>query len=108
MSVVIRFPNNAVKVLVKGADTTMFSTLANDSERDDDVKHSTQSHLSEYSSQGLRTLVVAARDLTDEELQQWQCMYEDASTSLTDRSLKLRQTAATIECNLKLLGATCN
>lgn len=106
MSVVIRFPNNAVKVLVKGADTTMFSTLTNDSERDDDVKHSTQSHLSEYSSQGLRTLVVAARDLTDEELQQWQCMYEDASTSLTDRSLKLRQTAATIECNLKLLGAT--
>ncbi|XP_050383496.1 phospholipid-transporting ATPase 1-like isoform X2 [Argentina anserina] len=106
MSVVIRFPNNTIKVLVKGADTSMLSILANDSERDEKLRHSTQSHLSEYSSQGLRTLVVAARDLTNEELEQWQCMYEDASTSLTDRSLKLRQTAALIESNLKLLGAT--
>lgn len=106
MAVVIRFPNNTVKVLVKGADTSMFSIVANDPEKGDDVACSTQEHLCEYSSQGLRTLVVAARDLTDEELQQWQCMYEDASTSLTDRAIKLRQTAALIECNLKLLGAT--
>ncbi|KAM1307812.1 hypothetical protein TB2_009887 [Malus domestica] len=106
MSVVIRFPNNSVKVLVKGADTTMLNTLANDSERDDHVTRLTQNHLSEYSSEGLRTLVVASRDLTDEELEQWQSMYEDASTSLTDRSSKLRQTAGLIECNLKLLGAT--
>lgn len=106
MSVVIRFPDNTVKVLVKGADTSMFSILANDPVKGDDVTCSTQKHLCEYSSQGLRTLVVAARDLTDEELQQWQCMYEDASTSLTDRAVKLRQTAALIECNLTLLGAT--
>lgn len=106
MSVVIRFPNDTVKVLVKGADTSMFSILANDPEKGDDVVCSTQKHLCEYSSQGLRTLVVAARDLTVEELQQWQSMYEDASTSLTDRAIKLRQTAALIECNLKLLGAT--
>ncbi|KAK9291287.1 hypothetical protein L1049_009476 [Liquidambar formosana] len=106
MSVVIRYPDNAVKVLVKGADTSMFSILAKDIERDDHTRHATQAHLTEYSSQGLRTLVVAARDLTDAELEEWQCKYEDASTSLTDRSLKLRQTAALIECNLNLLGAT--
>ncbi|KAA8517635.1 hypothetical protein F0562_015109 [Nyssa sinensis] len=102
MSVVIRFPNNSVKVLVKGADTSMFSIL----KEDDHIRHATQNHLNEYSSEGLRTLVVAARDLTNEELEEWQCMYEDASTSLTDRSIKLRQTAALIEGNLRLLGAT--
>ncbi|XP_057971063.1 phospholipid-transporting ATPase 1-like isoform X2 [Malania oleifera] len=106
MSVVIRFPNNAVKVLVKGADTSMFSILAKGSQGDDHIWHATQSHLTEYSSQGLRTLVIAARDLTDAELEEWKCRYEDASTSLVDRSLKLRQTAALIECDLKLLGAT--
>ncbi|KAJ7950129.1 Phospholipid-transporting ATPase [Quillaja saponaria] len=106
MSVVIRLPNNVVKVLVKGADTSMLSILANAGVSNDDIQHATESHLSEYSSQGLRTLVVAARDLSDEELEQWQCRYEDASTSLTDRGIKLRQTAAFIECNLKLLGAT--
>lgn len=106
MSVVIRFPNDTVKVLVKGADSSMFSILAEDSGRNSHVRPATQSHLTEYSSQGLRTLVVAARDLTDEELSEWQCKYEDASTSLTDRSVKLRQTAAFIECKLNLLGAT--
>nr|GMD39989.1 phospholipid-transporting ATPase 1-like [Ipomoea batatas] len=106
MSVVIRFPNNTVKVLVKGADTSMLSILKNDNERDGRIAHATQNHLNEYSSEGLRTLVVAAKDLTGQELEEWQCLYEDASTSLTDRSVKLRQTAALIECNLTLLGAT--
>lgn len=106
MSVVIRFPDNSVKVLVKGADSSMFSILAKDSQRNDLIRHITQSHLGEYSSQGLRTLVVASRDLAGAELEQWQQKYEDASTSLVDRASKLRQTAALIECDLTLLGAT--
>lgn len=106
MSVVIRFPDNVVKVLVKGADTSMFNILAPDNSGNNGIRHETQSHLREYSMQGLRTLVVASRDLSDAELEEWQSMYEDASTSLTDRAAKLRQTAALIECNLKLLGAT--
>ncbi|CAN4126271.1 unnamed protein product [Withania somnifera] len=106
MSVVIRFPSGAVKVLVKGADTTMFSILRKDDKSHHDIQNATLNHLNEYSSEGLRTLVVAARDLTGEELEEWQFMYEDASTSLTDRSAKLRQTASLIECNLTLLGAS--
>ncbi|KAF9598117.1 hypothetical protein IFM89_025353 [Coptis chinensis] len=113
MSVVIRFPNNAVKVLVKGADTSMFSILAKDTEISGhripvavDTRQATQHYLTDYSSQGLRTLVVASRDLTDAELDEWQFSYEEASTSLTDRTTKLRQTAALIECRLNLLGAT--
>ncbi|GKV03015.1 hypothetical protein SLEP1_g15380 [Rubroshorea leprosula] len=103
---VVRFPNNSMKVLVNGADTSMFRILAKNTEKDDQIRRATQTHLTEYSLQGLRTLVVAARDLTDAELEQWQCRFEDASTSLIDRTLKLRQTAALIECNLNLLGAT--
>lgn len=106
MSVVIRFPDNSVKVLVKGADTSMFNILTEDMDEDDYVQAATQSHLSQYSSVGLRTLVLAARDLTDVELEEWQRKYEDASTSLTDRTAKLRQTASLIECDLRLLGAT--
>lgn len=106
MSVVIRFPDNTIKVLVKGADTSMLSVLRNDSDGEESIKHTTQSHLCEYSMEGLRTLVVAARDLADSEFELWQSRYEDASTSLTERAVKLRQTAALIECDLKLLGAT--
>lgn len=106
MSVVIRFPNDDVKVLVKGADTSMFNILKEYPAKDDHIRQATQDHLNGYSAKGLRTLVVAAKDLTGEELEEWQHMYEDASTSLTDRSTKLRQTAAFIESNLSLLGAT--
>ena len=106
MSVVIRFPDNSVKVLVKGADSSMFSILGESMNEGDYVETATQNHLCQYASLGLRTLVLAARDLTDVELEEWQRKYEDASTSLTDRSAKLRQTAGLIECNLRLLGAT--
>ncbi|XP_071720404.1 phospholipid-transporting ATPase 1-like [Rutidosis leptorrhynchoides] len=105
MSVVIRFPNNDVKVLVKGADTSMLTILSKDLQNDD-ITLITERHLIEYSSEGLRTLVLAVRDLTNEEVQKWQSMYEDATTSLVDRSIKLRETASFIESNLRLLGAT--
>lgn len=111
MSVVIRFPNNAVKVLVKGADSSMLSILdmpenGNRGAASTKIRHTTHSHLVGYSSVGLRTLVLAARDLNDAEFEEWQTKYEEASTSLTERSAKLRHAAGLIERNLYLLGAT--
>ncbi|KAK4359560.1 hypothetical protein RND71_021789 [Anisodus tanguticus] len=55
MSVVIRFPNDTVNVLVKGADTSIFSILSKDHEQ---IQNYTRNHLREYSSEGLRTLLV--------------------------------------------------
>ncbi|KAJ6803894.1 phospholipid-transporting ATPase 1-like [Iris pallida] len=112
MSVVIRFPSNAVKVLVKGADSSMLGIIDISSDNgcaaaeSAKIKHATENHLTCYSSQGLRTLVIASRDLTDAEFEEWQEKYEEASTSLTERQAKLRQAAALIECRLNLLGAT--
>ncbi|XP_072997233.1 phospholipid-transporting ATPase 1-like [Typha latifolia] len=112
MSVVIKFPDNAVKVLVKGADSSMLSILEGHSEDKlgnsvpAKIRHATENHLTSYSSTGLRTLVIASRDLNDTEFSEWQEKYEEASTSLIDRSAKLRQAASLIECNLNLLGAT--
>lgn len=106
MSVVVRFPDNSVRVLVKGADTSMMSIIKENSRDDEHSKCATHNNLNKYSSEGLRTLVLAARDLTEVELDEWQSMYEDASTSLTDRTIKLREVAALIECDLHLLGAT--
>ncbi|RWW53115.1 hypothetical protein BHE74_00040417 [Ensete ventricosum] len=106
MSVVIRFPNNAVKVLVKGADSSMLSILDEKNEKTAKIKQMTEHHLCDYSSQGLRTLVIAARDLNDAEFEEWQERYEEASTSLIERSMKLRQAATLVENNLDLLGAT--
>ncbi|XP_031485201.1 phospholipid-transporting ATPase 1-like isoform X1 [Nymphaea colorata] len=112
MSVIVRFADGSVKVLVKGADNSIFSILSKASDMVDpggpshDIKNSTQNHLNEYSSLGLRTLVIAAKNITEAELEEWQQTYAEASTSLNDRVAKLRKTAALIESNLNLLGAT--
>lgn len=112
MSVVVRFPNGAVKVLVKGADASMLSILDTsfDNRHGDlecaKIKKETENHLTSYALLGLRTLVIASRDLSSTEFEEWQNKYEAASTSLIERSAKLRQAAALIECHLNLLGAT--
>ncbi|EPS67597.1 hypothetical protein M569_07178, partial [Genlisea aurea] len=107
MSVVVRYPNGAVKVLVKGADTSMLSILSSSSDPDvETIQHLTRRHLNDYSSEGLRTLVIASRELTGHELVEWHDMYDDASASLTDRSAKLRHAASLIESDLTLIGAT--
>lgn len=111
MSVIVRCPDNTVKVLVKGADSSILNIIAktssgSESAPSNDLFRATESHLTEYSSQGLRTLVVAAKNLNEEELKRWQCSYEEASTSLTERAGMLRGAASLIECNLNLLGAT--
>ncbi|KAJ3699609.1 hypothetical protein LUZ61_003314 [Rhynchospora tenuis] len=112
MSVVVRFPNNRVKVLVKGADNSMLSILDPDTGNEvnnllqSKIREATESHLTNYSSQGLRTLVLGSRDLNEIEFKEWQEQYEEASTSIHDRTAKLRQAASLIECDLTLLGAT--
>ncbi|KAL6649873.1 hypothetical protein ACP70R_014097 [Stipagrostis hirtigluma subsp. patula] len=112
MSVVVRFPDNNVKVLVKGADTSMLSILKRgiDDGLSDSlhtkIREATEIQLSDYSSEGLRTLVIGSKNLTDAEFIEWQEKYEEASTSMHERSAKLRQAAGLVECNLTLLGAT--
>ncbi|KAG0477419.1 hypothetical protein HPP92_014260 [Vanilla planifolia] len=91
MSVVIRFPNNSVKVLAKGADTSMLSIIDNhieDGATENEysrLRHETEDHLIDYSSVGLRTLVIASRELSGAELEEWQEKYEEASISLSER-----------------------
>ncbi|KAK3151529.1 hypothetical protein QOZ80_3AG0247050 [Eleusine coracana subsp. coracana] len=111
MSVVVRFPDNNVKVLVKGADTSMLSILKRGISDGlynlhDKIREATENHLSGYSTEGLRTLVIGSKNLTDAEFSEWQEKYEEASTSMHERSAKLRQAAGLVECDLTLLGAT--
>jgi phospholipid-transporting ATPase len=112
MSVVVRFPDNNVKVLVKGADTSMLSLLKQgindglDDQLHRKIREATENHLSGYSTEGLRTLVIGSKNLADAEFIEWQEKYEEASTSMHERSAKLRQVAGLVECDLTLLGAT--
>lgn len=65
-----------------------------------------QSHLGDFASEGLRTLVLGMKVLTEDECSSWLAEYQAASTSLKDRSELLTQAATRIERGLHIVGAT--
>ncbi|OAY73026.1 Phospholipid-transporting ATPase 1 [Ananas comosus] len=104
MSVIIGCPDKTVKLFVKGADSSMFGVI--NRSISSDVIHATKTHLHNYSSLGLRTLVVGVRELNQKDFEEWQLAYERASTALVGRGGLLKAVAASIETNLEILGAS--
>lgn len=67
MSVIVRTPDNRIKVFCKGADSIILPLLINTAEN---VKETTD-FLEEYSREGLRTLLVAEKEITLNEYEKW-------------------------------------
>ena len=63
-------------------------------------------HLDAFAREGLRTLVLARRDLTESEFSAWHATYRAASTALVDREDRLAAAAEAIERDCELVGAT--
>ena len=66
----------------------------------------TQTHLDAFARDGLRTLVLAERALSEAETEDWMRAYADASASLANRDERLAACAEAIERECQLLGAT--
>lgn len=104
MSVILGCPDSTVKVVVKGADTTMFNVI--DKSMNSDVVTATKAHLHAYSSVGLRTLVIGMRGLSFHEFEEWRSSYEAATSALLGRARLLRKVAVNLETGLSILGAS--
>ncbi|XP_018022182.1 phospholipid-transporting ATPase IB [Hyalella azteca] len=102
MSVVVRLPNNTIKLYCKGADNVIYDRLAPSSQ----YKDATIRHLEEFASEGLRTLCFAVADISPSFYEGWKKTFYEASTALEDREKKLEDAAQLIEKNLQLLGAS--
>ncbi|CAG8739235.1 14284_t:CDS:2, partial [Racocetra persica] len=102
MSIVVRGPDGKITLYCKGADTVILELL---SDNNPFVEQTIQ-HLEDYIADGLRTLFIAMREISDEEYRVWSTVYEKASTSLVDRQEELDKAAEMVEKNLFLLGAT--
>jgi phospholipid-transporting ATPase len=102
MSTLFRCPDGKIRLYVKGADTVIFERLSDDNEFID----VTTKHLEEFAVEGLRTLCIATRVITDQEYAEWSEIYNKASLSLDNRADELDKAAELIEKDLFLLGAT--
>lgn len=103
MSIIIQKPDGSKQLLCKGADSIIYNLLKKGQEQ---LMSSTMIHLDSFANEGLRTLCIAYRDVTDQEYEHWQKIYHTACTSLENRQELLDDAADLIERDLILLGAT--
>lgn len=64
MSVIVRNEDGKLLLLCKGADSVMFERLANNGR---EFEENTKDHVNEYADAGLRTLILAYRELNENE-----------------------------------------
>ncbi|KAI1979803.1 phospholipid transporting ATPase [Ophidiomyces ophidiicola] len=104
MSAIIRLPDGTIKLFCKGADSIIYSRLARGEQQE--LRKTTAEHLEIFAREGLRTLCIAERVLSEDEYQTWNKTHELAAAALIDRDAKLEEVSSAIEQQLTLLGGT--
>lgn len=73
---------------------------------DASVFERTFTHIDEFATEGLRTLLFGHRFLEEQEYLEWKKIYSEATTSLVDRQERIEAAGEMIECDFELTGAT--
>ena len=103
MSAIFRCPDGKIRCYCKGADTVIIERLQQDSQYVD----ATLKHLEEYAVEGLRTLCLATREISEQEFGGWWNVFNKAATTVSgNRAEELEKAAELVEHDLTLLGAT--
>jgi magnesium-transporting ATPase (P-type) len=100
MSVVVRAPNGKILVMCKGADnvilarsTSVLSLPPSSHPQQEKMREQTDPrmllalHLEAFATDGLRTLVLAKRELDVETFKQFQCLWSQAEAAIIGRCL---------------------
>ncbi|KAL6153434.1 phospholipid transporting ATPase [Exserohilum turcicum] len=104
MSAIIRMPDNRIILFCKGADSMIYSRLIPNEQRQ--LRADTGEHLEMFAREGLRTLCIAQREISEEEYQEWNRDYDIAANAIQGREDKLEEVSDRIENHLWLLGGT--
>lgn len=101
MSAVVRTPAGKLELYIKGADNVMFSRLR----KGEDIEGITEA-VKRYGNEGLRTLIIAKRTISEAEYARWSKTFHEAATAIQGREKKLERAGELIEKDLEILGAT--
>ena len=105
MTVVVACPDGRILALVKGADSTLEPLL--DTTSGHFLWGETDVHLTAMSTCGLRTLVIAYRELDPEWYAEWDASHREAQAAMGgDRAARVAASGQVLETGLTLLGAT--
>ncbi|KAK1329132.1 hypothetical protein QTO34_011311 [Cnephaeus nilssonii] len=97
MSVIVRNPEGKIRLYCKGADTILLDRLHPSTQ---ELLTSTTDHLNEYAGEGLRTLVLAYKDLDEEHYEEWADRRLQASLAQDSREDRLASVYEEIESDM--------
>ncbi|KAJ4298564.1 phospholipid transporting ATPase [Collariella sp. IMI 366227] len=104
MSAIVKMPDGKILLFCKGADSVIYSRLKKGEQTE--LRSETAKHLEMFAVEGLRTLCIAEKELTEEEYREWRKEHDLAATALENREEKLEEVADKIERDLTLIGGT--
>jgi phospholipid-transporting ATPase len=84
MTIIARMPNGKVRLYIKGADSVIWPLISSYL-----YKKETMDNLEAYACHGLRTLVLAYRDLSDLEYQKWNDAYLEAMQDIKKKEARI-------------------
>lgn len=99
----MRNPEGRIRLYCKGADTLLLDRLHPSTP---ELLSTTTDHLNEYAGEGLRTLVLAYKDLDEEYYGAWAQRRLQASLAQDSREDRLASVYEEVESDMVLLGAT--
>ena len=104
--------NGEIRLYCKGADSEVFKRL-NQGSQTSSLAHATNQQLTMFADDGLRTLTIAYKRLSDSEFTSWHSRYRNAVADLEEQEKRKRKDENMIdtlmdeiEAGLELLGAT--
>ncbi|KAH3674613.1 hypothetical protein WICMUC_003159 [Wickerhamomyces mucosus] len=104
MSVIGKIDDKLI-LITKGADSIIYQRLSQTA-NNRSLLETTANHLEDFANEGLRTLCIAGREISNDEWEDWSSKYNKASASLENREEQMEELAAQLETNLILYGGT--
>lgn len=104
MSVILRTPEDRIILFMKGADGVVLDRI-NHSANIEEISHITE-QLIDYSKEGLRTLLIAKKELDEQTYKEWNQRYHEALRDIHEKEKRIEKLQEEIETKLVLIGAT--
>ena len=104
LAVLCKMHDGTYRIITKGADTMILNLLE---DRDTKLVKDTNTHVTACAHLGLRTLLVASRQLDSDEINAWEKKFlENKSLPVAEMDDAQQQLGESLECNMQILGGT--
>lgn len=104
MSSIIRMPDGKIMLYTKGADSVIYARLKKGEQHE--LRRETAEHLELFAREGLRTLCIAEKEISEAEYHAWKKEHDAAAAAIDNREEKMEAAAELIEQDFTLIGGT--